>query len=50
LSGANFAHIQGVRSNAYLEVRERQTTQKMGKIDPPSEGSLKMNAFFVAPP
>jgi len=50
LSGANFAHIQGVRSDAYLEVRERRTTQKMAKIDPPSEGSSKMADFFVAPP
>jgi hypothetical protein len=31
-------------------VRKRQTTQKMGKIGPPSEGSSKMDDFFVSPP
>ena len=49
LSGDNFNHIQGARSDAYLEIRERQATQKMVKIVPPG-GSSKMADFFVAPP
>jgi hypothetical protein len=35
LSGANLADIRGTRSDAYLVVRERRVTKKIGQIRPP---------------
>src|SRR3989338_7393111 len=45
LSGDNFNHIQGARSDAYLEIRERQATQKMVKIVPPG-GKFENGRFL----
>ena len=45
LSGANSMNIRGVRSDAYLEVRERRATKKIHWIRPPV-GKSKNGRFL----
>ena len=41
LSGVNLPNLQDTRSDAYLEVRERRVTLKVGQIHPPRQEAKK---------